>query len=389
MNTLSLLPVPIGASCRLTAVKAVVFAMAILPCLSAQAQTQAGQSPPAVVKVATVKQGRVAPTAAMPGEISARYHLAVKAEASGTVARLVELGAAVKAGEMVAELVDPVYALRLRELQQDVASAAARVRFLQAESRRLASLQKQKLASPREVEQNRSDLAQAQSQQQGAAARLRQLQQTVKRLQLQAPFAAYVTEHVAQPGEYVRAGDPVLRLISRQRRVRVSVPVTARAFVKEGQHWKVLLTDDGIPEQAQSVEAPVTTIVPSASNPSHQIQVLLDWPMEETVPGLDGQPVTVFYPSGHPTDVTLVPRDALVLRQGAAYVYRLREGHAEKLAVKPGFGQGDWIAVTLTDAGAVPLQPGDQVVVRGNERLRSGQSVRVIQTLAPAAEKTE
>jgi len=376
--------------CRLFGIAPVLAALLWLPLLS---QAQAPNTRAAPVKVATVRQDTVSPVRATPGEVQARYALAVKAESSGTVAQLRELGDQVHAGETVAELVDPVYALRLRELQQDVDSASARVRFLQAEAERLGSLQKKNLASPREVEQNRSDLAQAQSQQKAAAARLRQLQQTVKRLQLRAPFDAYVVERVAQPGEYVRAGDPVLRLISRELRITASIPVAARPYVKKGQRWKVLFTDGSDPVQRKAGYAEVTAVVPSASTPSRHLRVLLDWPREGTSPGVDGQPVTVFYPQARPRRALLVPRDALVLRQNATYVFRVREGRAERLAVEPESGQQDWIAVSqLTGSQVIgdapPLQAGDKVVVRGNERLRDGQAVQVIGSMAPSMEES-
>jgi multidrug efflux pump subunit AcrA (membrane-fusion protein) len=55
-------------------------------------------------------------------------------------------------------------------------------------------------------------------------------------------------------------------------------------------------------------------------------------------------------------------------------VFRIEEETAEQISVVIGSAEGDLIAVTGR------LNPGDRVVVRGAERLRDGQSVRVIGT---------
>jgi multidrug efflux pump subunit AcrA (membrane-fusion protein) len=72
----------------------------------------------------------------------------------------------------------------------------------------------------------------------------------------------------------------------------------------------------------------------------------------------------------------LRPRDALVIRAEAIYVYRVNgDQRAERIVVKPGIADGDWIAVE----GA--LAPNDKVVVRGGESLRGNDKVQVIGVL--------
>jgi multidrug efflux pump subunit AcrA (membrane-fusion protein) len=78
-----------------------------------------------------------------------------------------------------------------------------------------------------------------------------------------------------------------------------------------------------------------------------------------------------------------VPRDAVILRQAASYVFRVADdGTAERVQVQVGSGQGAVVAVT----GA--LQAGDRVVVRGGERLQPGQAVTVSTEKLSLAGKT-
>jgi multidrug efflux pump subunit AcrA (membrane-fusion protein) len=81
----------------------------------------------------------------------------------------------------------------------------------------------------------------------------------------------------------------------------------------------------------------------------------------------------VSLPVGKPVTRTLVPKDAVVLGGPSPMVF-VAAGPPEKAAVKPvpvklGAATGAWIAVT----GEV--QPGDSVIVEGNERVRPGMEV--------------
>jgi len=88
---------------------------------------------------------------------------------------------------------------------------------------------------------------------------------------------------------------------------------------------------------------------------------------------LPGEAVRVSVPRGDAITTLAVPRDALVMRDSAVYVFRVDPtGAAERVTVEAGAGDAERVAVT----GA--LEEGDQVVVRGAERLRHGQIVRIL-----------
>jgi multidrug efflux pump subunit AcrA (membrane-fusion protein) len=83
-----------------------------------------------------------------------------------------------------------------------------------------------------------------------------------------------------------------------------------------------------------------------------------------------GSAVRVALPDGQALPVVAVPRDALILRQAATYLFRVGDDSTvEQIMVTTGVGEGELIEVR----GAI--RPGDRVVVRGGERLQAGQSV--------------
>lgn len=68
-----------------------------------------------------------------------------------------------------------------------------------------------------------------------------------------------------------------------------------------------------------------------------------------------------------------MPRDALIIRAEGQHVFRLgADERAERITVKPGIADGDWIAVD----GA--LKAGDRIVVRGGESLRGKEKLEVV-----------
>jgi multidrug efflux pump subunit AcrA (membrane-fusion protein) len=69
---------------------------------------------------------------------------------------------------------------------------------------------------------------------------------------------------------------------------------------------------------------------------------------------------------------TIVPRDALVLRASETFVLTVdNDKKAKKVNVIVGQGDGQWVSVS----GG--LMAGDEVIVRGGERLKEGEKVRM------------
>ena len=72
--------------------------------------------------------------------------------------------------------------------------------------------------------------------------------------------------------------------------------------------------------------------------------------------------------------VLTVNRDALVLRAEGQSIFVVAEDNtARQVQIRIGVGQGEDVEV-IGD-----VQPGDQVIIRGNERLQPGQEVSIME----------
>ena len=82
------------------------------------------------------------------------------------------------------------------------------------------------------------------------------------------------------------------------------------------------------------------------------------------------QSVTVEIPIGAAGEAVTVHKDAVLSRQGKSKVFLVVDGQVKPRDVK----LGDAVGGRYVVLGG--LEPGDIVVIRGNERLRPGQAIR-------------
>jgi RND family efflux transporter MFP subunit len=167
------------------------------------------------------------------------------------------------------------------------------------------------------------------------------------------------------PGERVIEGDPVVRLVNPENlEVIVRAPLDYYSFVERGQ---VLALTAG----ERSVSGTVRTVVAIGNLSTHQFELRLDL---DGRPFPVGQTLRVAIPVSDSRAVLTVPRDALVLRPGGQSVFVVADDDtARQVPVTVGVGQGRDLEI-MGD-----IQPGDRVVIRGNERLQAGQQVRLME----------
>lgn len=319
---------------------------------------------PAPVRVAQAAVKDIAPVTRVPGTVVSRNDARLSAEVTGRLTEVADVGTEVRAGEPVARVEDTALLLRNAELVAQVTRAEARLRFLEGEERRFSRLADENLAAVTQLEQTRSDRDVARGDLEIARAQLGQNADQLSRTRLLAPFDGIVVERLMTPGERVEEGGEVVRLVDQQ-----NLEIIARAsldyfnFVHRGQMLE--LTAGPV-----SAMGAVRRVVAVGDERTHQFELRIDL---EGAPFPVGQTVRVAIPTSESREVLAVPRDALVLRPEGQSVFVVdADNKARRVAVTVGVGQGEYVEVLGE------IAPGDQVVVRGNERLQPGQDVNVM-----------
>jgi RND family efflux transporter MFP subunit len=190
---------------------------------------------------------------------------------------------------------------------------------------------------------------------------------------IRAPFGGRIVERYRDRGEYIAIGGEVARLVdTRNIEVRAQAPISVASHLTEGM-------DVSIRDGDREVRSLVRAVIPVGDERSRMIEVRIALDGSEW---LIGTPVRVALPEDKPVEVVAVPRDALVLRQNAIYVFKVNDDDTvQQVVVTTGVGNGTHIEIRGEIRG------GDPVVVRGAERLRTGQQVMVARDEAASAEE--
>lgn len=336
--------------------------LAVFPGFQAVAQFEA---PPANVRVARASLQMMAAQTVVPGTVVSRNDAKLSAEVTGRLLEVVDVGTVVTKGDMVAKIEDTPVRLRRDELRAEVERAQARLRYLESEENRYVQLAESNLAAATKLEETRSDRDVSRGDLLVAKSRLAQVEDQLSRTSIDAPFDGIVVQRLMMPGERVDTGDNVVRMVDQQHlEVVARAPLEYYYFVQPGQRLEIRTG----PVIASGI---VRTVVAVGSENTHLFELRLDI---ESNSFPVGQTLRVSIPTSTQREALVVPRDALVLRPESISVFVIdQEQKAQQIMVTTGIGSGDKIEV-LGD-----LADGDTVVIRGNERLQSGQAVSIMQ----------
>ena len=322
------------------------------------------QPGPAAVEIALARVQRLAPEIEVVGTVRTRTAADLAAAAAGRLEWVAEPGSLVTEGEPVARLDVTELELVRAEQAARVAREEVNLRSLDRELERLRVLGDA-------VSRAQFDQAEAQRDLAGADLELARLTlaQTAERLArstVLAPFSGVLAERLRRAGEEVNRGEIVARVLDPDNlEIRLFLPL---------QHLRAVQAGGSVEVRGErgAIEAQVRAIVPAGDSASQSFEVLIGAPHIERLLA-PGQSVRVRLPLGLPVEALAIPRDALIIRSDGIFVYRVNgEQRAERVDIRLGVADGDWIAV---EEG---LEPGDAVVVRGGESLRPDQSVKVV-----------
>ncbi|WP_323845758.1 efflux RND transporter periplasmic adaptor subunit [Microbulbifer magnicolonia] len=343
----------------------------------------------AAVAVDRAELREIAPSQWSAGRVVSRRDIRISSELDGALEYVAEPGSLVKRGERLAQLDATHWQLQLRTSDSRVAQLRARLTYLDAQLQRLSKLAETNSTSRAALEEQQAereamaqDLVAAQIERDRRAYEL-------SKTRINAPFDTLVVSREQQAGEYVRTGTQLLRALDMsQLEVEADIPLAALPLLNAGD--PIALRADAVSQTEGAragtalLEGRVRQTVPVASDNSRRVKLMVSLP--QAVPKdwgwVAGMPVQVAVPVAAARQAVAVPRDALVLRNGDTFVFRIdADNKAERLPVTTGSGDGEWIAVQ----GA--LGDGDRVVVRGAENLQPGQAVKVMSEMAVQREE--
>ena len=326
------------------------------------------------------------------GYVVARRQATIAAQIIGTLTEVaVDEGAHVKQGQVLARLDPTAYQAQLDSAKAQYAAAQAGVvrarATLQqdrANAARLDAIVKQGYVSKQDAEQantlvetDKAELDVALKQAQAAKDQVRAAQVNVDFTIIRAPFDGVVTAKDAEVGQitspYTAGGGGIATIVD-MHSLEVDVDVNEAYISRVVPGMPVVAVLDAYPDW--KIPAHVIAIIPSAdkSKATVKVRIALDQKDPRIIPQM-GVRVSFLEKKDEnrkPLPGVLVPKSAIVQRDGKDVVFVVADGKAERTPVTVGADFSDLKQVTqglnagaeVVTAPAADLQDGEKVQVK-------------------------
>jgi RND family efflux transporter MFP subunit len=299
------------------------------------------------------------------GTLQAHDEAVVAAQVAGQIERtVVDLGDRVKADQELTLIDTASYEALARQAAANLAKAQASAANAAQNLKRVQDLQKDKIASSSEFDQAVAESEQARADVKAAEAAEAIARLNLGRSHVKAPFDGAVAERVADSGDYVSIGAPIIRLVKTDPlRLRLDVPERESPAVRVGQAVQITIEGD-----TNVYSGTITRVSPAIRQSDRMLPVEADVPNRGSLrTGLFARVRIVL--DKHESGLS-VPANALTVFAGLEKVILTQEGKALEKPVTTGRRGADWVEILSgVKAGeSVVLDPGG---------LRTGQAVTV------------
>jgi RND family efflux transporter MFP subunit len=340
----------------------------------AELGTQTVELSIATVTVVAPAPGKPAAGLLLPAEVKPWVEAPIYARASGYLRRwLVDLGATVEPGRLLAEIETPELDQELDRASHELAETEAALGLAKITSDRYAELLKTASVSEQETAEKQADFALTTARVAAARANVRRLENLQSFARVTAPFAGVITLRNTDVGDLITAagGKELFRLAQTEKlRVYVRVPQTQALAIAAGQTAELLVPER--PDRVFRARVVSTAGAISADSRTLLTQLEVDNPQGEI---LAGSFVQVRFPVSEATKRLSLPGNTLLFRTEGPQVGIVQpDGRVELRNVKLGrdFGQ----TVEILDG----VQPEDQVILNPPDSLMDGIAVRIAET---------
>ncbi len=343
----------------------------------AEATPPVGAAPAAVEEVPVVPVAAETLTASFTatGSVMARRTTAVAPEVPGRIVEIrVDVGDRVTGGEVLFRIDPAPFELALAEAEAALELARAELDDAEQEAVRVEHLLARHAASERRAERARTAAAVARARVAQMQARVARARHDLARTAVRAPFAGSVVGRFADEGA-MAGGEPVLLLQETEAlEAVVAIPEAWPAPARVGD--EVLL-------RAASLDAPVPARIARVSDRVDEATRTYEVraPLPPGVEGLRAGSYVEAEVRVHTAGpVPVVPRSALVVREGRTTAFRVEGDRVAAVPVRTGLGDATHVSIRSG------LEVGDEVVVgEAAGRLRDGDAVRPSRTRAHTA----
>lgn len=331
---------------------------------AAEEQKKPAGPPPMLVTTTTIVSGTSKPTAPFVGTLYFARTAEVASEVDGIVRQVyVDDGQAVKIGDRLVHLDDDLLATEIAGTKAVYEQNQIELAQAQRDYERISVLHQQESIATSEYEAYGTKANRLQKQSAVLKTRLDRGLLEQKKKTVRAPFDGIIIENLVEAGEWVEAGGVVATLAdNRNLEVRVDVPAEIIPNLISDQDVMINIAGQTLPGH-------FTSIIPRGDISTRTFTAKFKLKGNATL--VEGMQARIDLPVAVANESLLVPRDAVIKNRGEDVVFIFNNGEAQMVAVEIAGHSGALVGIISDE-----IQENQSVIVKGNERIRDGQSVR-------------
>jgi RND family efflux transporter MFP subunit len=354
----------------------------ILPRINARAALEKETAEMAIPTVSVITPKRGAPTqeVVLPANVQAYIDSPIYARTNGYLKRwYTDIGARVKAGQLIAEIETPEVDQQLRQSKADLATAEANLNLSQITATRYQDLLKTDSVSKQDTDNATGDLAAKQATVQSSQANVKRLEELQSFEKIYAPFDGVITARNTDIGALIDSGSSggtrteLFHIAQPDKlRVYVSVPQVYSQAMKPGLSADLVLAEfpgrvfpGTLVRTAEAIDQSTRTLL---------VEIRVNNPTGTLFSGAYAE-VHLKLPTA--TSAFILPVNTLLFRSEGLRVAAVMDGrHAELKQITLGhdFGSEVEVVAGLTGDESIIANPPDSLV--------SGEEVRIAKSAA-------
>jgi RND family efflux transporter MFP subunit len=358
---------------------AAVVISGILPRIHARAALDKETAEMAIPTVSVIQPKRGTPSqeVILPANVQAYIDAPIYARTNGYLKRwYADIGAHVKAGQLLADIETPEVDQQLRQARADLATAQANLNLSEITANRYEDLLKTDSVSKQETDNAAGDFAAKQATVQSAQANVKRLEELQAFEKIYAPFDGVITARNTDIGALIDSGSSggtrteLFHIVQPDKlRVYVSVPQVYSQAAKPGLTADLVLSEfpgkvfhGTLVRTAEAIDQSTRTLL---------VEIRVDNPTGTLFSGAYAE-VHLKLPTA--TSAFILPVNALLFRSEGLRVAAVTDGtHAELRPITLGrdFGSEVEVVAGLTGDESIVINPPDSLV--------SGEEVRIRQ----------
>ena len=376
---------------------------------TAQKPQEKIEAAPLPVKAVPARRGELIIKLKSPGEAFTDRKIALKAEVSGVVKSLIVCeGKHVKAGEMLLELEDREYRLRLEKQQalrlkylsdlylerqfavvdkEVPAATLEKLNKAEAEFNKASSAFRKGLVSQADFEKAEKDyeiaLIEAGRKKDeimasskgvtGQEIEVKIAQMELDKTRIRAPFAGIITDIKISPREHIDAGRELFTLVNISQ-IRVKAKVLESEIGKMSVGREVDLRFSAYPGKVFKGLVEAISPIVNAEDKTCAVHISVDNPTEEIKPGMHAE---VEIAAEIHKNKLLVPQESILVRGGRKLVFVVEGDLAKWRYVQIGLENEDFAEILPSERPEEMVKEGELVITEGHFTLAHDTRVTI------------